>query len=99
MKKPYIDISPEARSEIKNIMKNKNIPEGYGLRIGVRGAGCAGVRQFLGFDKSKETDDIFEMGDVEVFIDKKDAMYLVGLLLDFQDDNEARGFVFKSGKN
>lgn len=77
-------------------MKNKNIPEGYGLRIGVRGAGCAGVRQFLGFDKVKDKDDIFNLDDIEVYIDKKDAMYLVGLMLDFQDDHDARGFVFKS---
>ncbi|MEQ8361140.1 MAG: iron-sulfur cluster assembly accessory protein [Cytophagales bacterium] len=97
MAQPYIDISPKALGEIKNIMQNKNIPEGYGLRIGVNGAGCAGVRQFLGFDKMKEKDDKFIINEIEVYIDKKDAMYLIGLVLDFQDDVEARGFVFRSG--
>ena len=96
--KPYIEISKQALSEIKNIMRNKNIPEAYGLRVGVRGAGCAGVRQFLGFDNQKSKDDIFEMEGIKVFIDKKHAMYLAGLKLDFQDDNEAKGFVFKSSK-
>lgn len=96
MDKPYINISSEALSEIKNIMDNKSIPEGYGLRIGVHGAGCAGVRQYLGFDKMKDKDDKFEIDGVEVYVDKKDAMYLIGLLLDFQDDADAKGFVFRS---
>lgn len=96
--KPYIEISNQALSEIKNIMRNKNIPSDYGLRVGVRGAGCAGVRQFLGFDNQKEKDDQFELDGLKIFIDKKHAMYLAGLLLDFQDDNEARGFVFKSAE-
>lgn len=96
MTKPYINISPEAAGEIKNIMENKNIPEDYGLRIGVRGAGCAGVRQYLGFDKKKDKDDQFDISGINVFIDKKDAMYLIGLKLDFQNDTDARGFVFRS---
>ena len=96
MTKPYINISNKALGEIKNIMTNKNIPEGYGLRIGVRGAGCAGVRQYLGFDKIKEKDDNFNINGVEVYVEKKDALYLIGLELDFQDDADARGFVFKS---
>lgn len=96
MQKLYVDISPIALKEIKNIMANKNIPEDYGLRIGVNGAGCAGVRQFLGFDKKKSQDDSFEIENIPVYIDKKHAMYLVGLKLDFQDENDSRGFVFKS---
>ncbi len=95
MKQAYINISPEALGEIKNIMKNKNIPAGYGLRIGVRGAGCAGVRQYLGFDKKKDRDDQFDIEGIEVYIDKKDALYLVGLQLDFQNDTESKGFVFR----
>ncbi len=96
MIKPYINISSEALGEIKNIMKNKNIPEGYGLRIGVNGAGCAGVRQYLGFDKMKDKDDKFDIDGIDVYINKKDAMYLIGLKLDFQNDADSKGFVFRS---
>ena len=96
MNKPYIDISDQALGEIKNIMNNKNIPEGYGLRIGVNSSGCSGVRQFLGFDKQKEGDDVFDVEGLSLYIDKKHAMYLIGLLLDYQNDNDATGFVFKN---
>ena len=37
-----IDISARAIEEIKQTMAQKNIPPAYGLRIGVRGGGCAG---------------------------------------------------------
>lgn len=34
-----VSLSSNAALEVKNIMKNKNIPDGYGLRIGMKGGG------------------------------------------------------------
>ena len=37
-------LTPTAAAEARKIMQTKNIPEGYGLRVGVRGGhGCGGV--------------------------------------------------------
>ena len=38
-----VTITERAIEEIKSIMKTKKIPVEYGLRVGVKGAGCAGV--------------------------------------------------------
>jgi iron-sulfur cluster assembly protein len=89
-----VSLSPEAIQEVKHIMEHKNIPEGYGLRIGIRGAGCAGVSYILGFDKMKSQDNSYEIEGIPVFIEKKHLMYLIGLEVAFYNGEDARGFTF-----
>jgi len=89
-----VEISQQAIIEIKNILNKKGIPEDYGLRIGVRGAGC-GVAFKLGFDKEKDTDEKFETDGVKVFIQKKEMMFLIGKKIDFYDETDGRGFFFE----
>jgi iron-sulfur cluster assembly protein len=89
-----ITISEKAGVEIKHIMANKNIPEGYGLRVGIKGAGCAGISYLLGFDKPKAQDQELEIDGIPVFIEKKHMMYLIGLEIDFYEGQDARGFTF-----
>lgn len=88
-----IQITDKAKKEIKNIMTNKNIPEGYGLRVGVKGGGC-GVSFVLGFDKQKENDISYEVDGIPVYVQKKETMFLVGKEVDFYEGADARGFVF-----
>jgi iron-sulfur cluster assembly protein len=92
-----VKISEEAIKEVKNIMDNKNIPKGYGLRIGVRGGGgcsAAGMNYILGFDKPKDTDKTFEVEGIPVYINKSHVMYVIGMEVKFHEGNEAKGFVF-----
>lgn len=89
-----ITITSRALGEIKNIISNKNIPENYSLRVGVKGGGCGGVSYALGFDQSREGDQQFEMEGLSVLIEKKHVMFLMGMQVDFHDSNEVRGFVF-----
>ena len=91
---PPIEITNKALKEIKNIFKNKGIPDDYGLRVGIRGAGC-GVAFKLGFDRKKETDDAYFVGDVQVLIQKKEMMFLVGKKIEFYDESDGRGFLFE----
>lgn len=87
-------IRKKAIQEVKHIMENKNIPESYGLRIGMKGAGCSGLGFLLGFDKKKDEDLEYEIDGVNVYIDKKHVMYLAGLEVDFYEGSDARGFTF-----
>lgn len=64
--------------EIENTIATKNIPEGYGLRVGIQGGGgCSGISYLIGFDKQKETDDVYELSGLNVWIEKKHTMYLI----------------------
>lgn len=89
-----VSITPQAWEEIQHIITKKNIPSEYGLRIGIKGAGCAGMSFLLGFDKPQPTDNTFDYQGYPIHIAKKDTMYLLGLQVDFYEGNEARGFTF-----
>jgi iron-sulfur cluster assembly protein len=89
-----IKITEKAQTEIKNIIANKNIPEGYSLRVGVKGGGCGGMAYQLGFDKAKEDDQQFELEGIAVLIEKRHFMFLMGMVVDFYEGNDARGFTF-----
>ncbi len=90
-----VNITEEAQNEILNIINNKNIPKEYGLRIGVKGGrGCAGVNYMLGFDKKKPDDISYQVNGIDVYVSKKEVMFLMGLEVDFYEGSDARGFVF-----
>ena len=89
-----VEITPQAHQEIIAIKNTKGIPADYYLRIGVRGGGCSGVDYFVGFDQEKETDKIYDLGEVKVLIEKKDFMHLIGVSLDFVEYENERGFEF-----
>jgi iron-sulfur cluster assembly protein len=88
-----VSISSIAAAEIKKMMTTKNVPEGYGLRVGVRGGGC-GVQLMLGFDRAKDSDLTYDEGGIPVIMDKKHMMYLIGKQIDFYEGADARGFHF-----
>jgi iron-sulfur cluster assembly protein len=89
-----VSITPEAIKEIKNILKNKGIPADYGLRLGVKGGGC-GVSFKLGFDHEKEGDMTYVVDEIQILIQKKETMFLVGKKVSFYDEADGRGFIFE----
>ncbi|GIV61812.1 MAG: iron-sulfur-binding protein [Rhodothermaceae bacterium] len=91
-----ITLSPRAAEEIKKIMQTKEIPEGFGLRVGVRGGGCSGMSYILGFDKKREHDTAFELDGIVVYMDKRHGLYLMGTVIDYHDGLNARGFTFEN---
>jgi len=96
LKEIPVKISSNALSEIQTIFERKNIPAEYGLRIGMKGSGCAGTSFIIGFDKKKEQDEVYHTEGIEVYIEKKHLMYLIGVEVDFVENNSERGFVFNS---
>lgn len=92
-----ISLSEQASKEIKHIFETKNIPSNYALRVGVKGqSGCSGVNYVLGFDEKQENDQLFDVNGIQVVISKKDFMHLLGVKVDFLEDESVRGFVFKT---
>jgi len=92
-----LSISAKAVSEVTKIMEQNNIPETYGLRVGVKGGGCSGLSYTLGFDAEKRDGDkelIIE--GVKLFVDGKSLFYLMGCEIDFTDGLNGRGFTFNN---
>ncbi|MCC9138087.1 HesB/IscA family protein [Pontibacter silvestris] len=91
-----ITLTERALAEVKNIMQEKNVPEDYGLRVGVQGGGCSGMSYLLGFDKAKDADEVYNVDGINLIMDKKHGMYVMGMQVDFQDGLNARGFTFNN---
>ncbi len=91
-----VKLTDRAASEVRRIIANKQIPEGYGLRVGVKGGGCSGMSYILGFDKRREHDLEFADHDIAIYMDKRHGLYLMGTSVDYHDGLDARGFVFEN---
>lgn len=89
-----VGLTARAAEEVRKIMLTKNIPAGYGLRVGIKGGGCGGVGLMIGFDKEKLTDITYSIEGIPIHIDKKHTMYLIGKEVDFYEGGDARGFMF-----
>ena len=92
-----IKITEKAASQVLRTMNENQIPESYGLRVGVKGGGCSGMTYSLGFDaQPKDGDAVIEEHGIRLFVDGKSIFYLTGTELDFSDGLNGRGFVFNN---
>ena len=99
-----VTITDKAFQEICKIKNTKNgmeltytvvsEPQQYGLRIGIKGGGCAGVTYLLGFDTATKDDGTFDLKGLQIHISKKHTMHVIGLTLDYYQGSDTRGFMF-----
>jgi iron-sulfur cluster assembly protein len=94
MNQTILSITDKALEQIKAISSNEN-PEGTkGLRLAVSGGGCSGLSYKIEFSDKKDRDNEFYYGGVKVLIDPKSVIYLKGIVLDYKDGLNGKGFVF-----
>lgn len=92
-----LQVTEKALAEIRSIREKNEIPDDYGLRVGVKGGGCSGLSYTLAFDSEKRADDkVLEFGDLKLYVDKKSLFYLMGCEVDFTDGLNGRGFTFNN---
>ncbi len=92
-----ITLTEKAVKEIKRIMQENSVPDGYGLRIGVRGGGCSGLTYTLGFDeKANDGDTVIEADSINLYVDGKSLFHISGTELDFSDGLNGKGFTFNN---
>jgi len=89
-----VSLTEGAIEQLNLIRKQENIPLDYCLRLGVKGGGCSGFSYVLGFDQANDSDDIFEIGGLNVVMNKAHAIYLLGMEVDFHNGLDNRGFTF-----
>lgn len=89
-----VTISQLAAKEIELIKQSDAIPEDHFLRIGVKEGGCGTGGFTIGFDTKRENDLVYTNHDVLIYVDKKHVMYLMGMEVDYREDDNEWGFVF-----
>lgn len=91
-----IEITEKAVEQIAKIFSDQENSEAKGVRLGVVGGGCSGLSYKIDFDYKKEKDNVLEFESFNVFIDPKSSIYLKGVVLDFKDGLQGKGFVFQN---
>ena len=91
-----ITVTDSAKRQAIRLMVDDG-KEGFFIRVGVEGGGCSGLMYQLTFDdERKEDDSSFMDNDIEVVVDKKSYLYLLGTTLDFSGGLNGKGFVFQN---
>lgn len=95
MTKPYnISVTPLAATKIKEKLEARKTPDAY-LRLGVKGAGCAGYSYVIEYDDSVDFQDLlFESEGIKILVDHKSILYLNGTQLDWEKQLMYTGFKF-----
>ena len=89
-----VDLTDRAIQQIEQIAKTENPAGTKGLRLAGVGGGCSGLSYKIEFSDQKEKDNILNFGNVRVLIDPKSVIYLKGIVLDYKDGLNGKGFVF-----
>ena len=86
-----VTLTKFAANKIKVLLVEK---EETGIRAAVQGGGCSGFTYQLKFDNEKENDRVIESNGVNIYIDPKSFLYLMGAEIDFVDELNQSGFKF-----
>ncbi|MCY4302163.1 MAG: iron-sulfur cluster assembly accessory protein [Aestuariivita sp.] len=89
-----ITMTDRAVTQIIKLMKDENH---YGLRIGVKKGGCAGMEYTMEYVQGKEAhDEVVEQNGARVLIAPMAQMFLFGTEIDYEVNLLDSGFRFKN---
>ena len=89
-------LTDAAAERIGEIIEDSAKPV-LGVRVGVRNAGCAGMAYTLDYvAEAPKGDDHVEEKGVNVFIEPKATLFLLGTVMDFETQKMSSGFTFKN---
>ena len=96
LKMNVISLTDAAASRVKDIMANADKPL-YGLRVGVKNGGCAGMSYTIELaTDSRPGDERVDAHGVTVFVDPKAVLFLLGTEMNFERTTLKTGFVFNN---
>jgi len=91
-----MSISETAADRVKEIIANSEKPV-IGLRVGVKNAGCAGMAYTMEYvQKPIDGDDFVSDHGVNIYVDPKATLFLLGTVMDFETSKLSSGFTFSN---
>ena len=89
-------VTPAAAERVKALIDKRDKPT-VGIRIGVRSKGCSGMSFTLEYaEKQEPMDEVVDTEGVKLLIDPKASLFLIGTVMDFEEDKLKAGFVFRN---
>ncbi len=93
--KGIIQATENAIAELKRLL-SEDTSGADGVRVAVKGGGCSGLSYVLEFSRERENDNVCEQGGVRFYMDRKSTIYLKGIVLDYKEGLNGKGFVFSN---
>ena len=91
-----MSLSDAAAARINEIIEDSDKPV-IGVRVGVKNAGCAGMAYTLDYvTEPVAGDDHVSDKGVEVYVEPKATMFLLGTVMDFAESKMSAGFTFRN---
>ncbi len=89
-----VTLTDAAASRVSEILNERG--EGY-LRVGVKNGGCAGMEYLMDYVSEIETfDELVEDNGVQIVVDAKAVLFLLGSVVDYEVDVMSSRFTFKN---
>ncbi len=89
-----VRLTDAAAEQIKTLLSRRG-KESFGVRVGVRNAGCSGLAYTLEYvDQADPYDEVVKDKGVTVLIDPKAVMFLLGTEMDYIEEKLKSGFTF-----
>jgi iron-sulfur cluster assembly protein len=91
-----LTLTPAAEARIADLMGKA--PEGtIGVKLSTPRRGCSGLAYSVDFvSEAKPFDERIETPAGPFFVDAASVLYLIGSVMDWQEDDFAAGFVFQN---
>ena len=89
-------VTPAAAERVKALIDKRDKPT-VGIRIGVRSKGCSGMSYTLEYaEKQEPMDEVVDTEGVKLLIDPKASLFLIGTVMDYEEEALKSGFVFRN---
>lgn len=91
-----MSLTEAAAERIREVIAGANKPI-LGIRVGVKNGGCAGMSYTMEYAEAKNPlDEVVEDKGVQILIDPKAVLFLLGTEMDVKTDTFASTFVFRN---
>jgi iron-sulfur cluster assembly protein len=91
-----ISLTESAAARVREIMARADQPYA-GLRVGVKNGGCAGQEYVMEYAQSANPlDERVEDKGVQIFVDSKAVLFLIGAEIDYETTKLSAKFTFKN---
>lgn len=91
-----MNLTERAAGRIRELIdgNGKNL---IGVRVGVKNAGCAGMAYTLDpVETANKADDKVSAHGVDVYVDPKAVLFLLGSTMDYEQSKLRSGFIFNN---
>lgn len=89
-----ITVTSDAVNHIKKLLSSRD-KKPIGIKLGIETKGCSGLSYNMEFvDQPTEGDELLTINDINIYIDPKATLFLLGTVMDYEEGVLESGFKF-----